>query len=148
VSWKTIVVAYDGSGPAAWALERAAELAGASGARLVVTSVARPLPSGAAAHGLGPFDPADPPEAHEQLLQQARELLADRGFDAELEVAVGDVAGAIIDVADRHEADLIVVGTREPGFLDRLVGGSTSQAVSRHAHCDVFIVHSPEGADG
>ena len=49
----------------------------------------------------------------------------------------------ILDVADQHHADLIVVGTGEPGLLERLLGGSVSQGVARRAHCDVLIVHVP-----
>jgi nucleotide-binding universal stress UspA family protein len=54
---------------------------------------------------------------------------------------VGQPSAEIVDVAERRGADLIVVGTREPGFLERLLEGSVSQGVARRAHCDVLIVH-------
>ncbi|MGH3029448.1 MAG: universal stress protein [Gaiellaceae bacterium] len=75
-------------------------------------------------------------------------LFADRGVPVEFAGVSGQPAEEIVEVADEHRVDLIVVGTREPGFLERLLGGSVSQGVARRAHCDVLIVHSPEqGAD-
>lgn len=141
MDWKKIVVGYDRTEPADRALERAVELARASGGALVVTSVAPVLTGMAASRGIGPYDPADPPEEHHDELAHAREFLAGKGVAAEFELALGHPADTIVELADRHEADLIVVGTREPGFFERLLGGSVSQAVSKHAHCDVLIVH-------
>ena len=60
---------------------------------------------------------------------------------SEYQATVGDAAQGIIEVAEKQEADLIVVGTREPGFLDRVLGGDVSETVSRRAHRDVLIVH-------
>ena len=139
-SWKRIVVGYDRTHASNKALAQAADLAEASGAKLVVTSSARLLAGGAAAHGLGPYDPADLPEEHREQLEHARELLGDRELEVEYDVELGDPADAIVSLADRHAADLIVVGTHERGFLDRLLHGSVSEGVSRHAHCDVLIV--------
>jgi nucleotide-binding universal stress UspA family protein len=136
---KTIVVAYDESEPAKRALERAAELAKAFGAKVVVTSVAPML--AASARGLGAVDPADSLELHQQELQHAKAFLAERGIDAALQSAIGDPASTIVEVAEKEGADLIVVGTGEPGFLERLFGGSVSAGVSHRAHCDVLIVH-------
>jgi nucleotide-binding universal stress UspA family protein len=140
VSWKTIVVGYDRTHASNVALLRAADLAEAAAGTLIVTSAARVLPSGAAAHGVGPFDPADSPEEHREELLHARDLLAGRKVRVEFDLERGEAGDAVVALARRREADLIVVGTHERGFLDRLLHGSVSEGVSRHAPCDVLIV--------
>jgi nucleotide-binding universal stress UspA family protein len=136
---KTIVVGYDGTEASERALDRAGELAVAFGSSVILTSVS-PVMTGTS-HGGGSVDPTDPPEAHEAQLESAREKLAGRGVQAEVVLGMGDAAEAIVELADQRTADLIVVGTREPGFFERLLGHSVSDSVQRHAHCDVLIVH-------
>lgn len=135
----TIVVGYDETEPSKRALERAADLAEKFGSRLLVTSVAPVMiPSG---HGTAGVDPTDPPKQHEVELEHAQAYLTGRNLSAELQPAIGDPADTIVEVADQNGATLIVVGTRQPSILERLLGTSVSGAVSRHAHCDVLIVH-------
>lgn len=136
---KTIVVGYDGTEASKRALGRVGDLAGAFGSTVILMSVS-PVLTGTA-HGGGSVDPSDPPEAHETLLESARETLAGRGVPAEVVLGIGDAAEAIVELANQRNADLIVVGTREPGFFERLLGHSVSDSVQRHAHCDVLIVH-------
>jgi nucleotide-binding universal stress UspA family protein len=140
-----IVVGYDEGEPAKRALARAAELAKAFGGKLVVTSVAPAfVPAG---HGLGAVDPVDTIEDHDQQLRHAAAFLAEHGLDGEYVTGLGEPAHEILSVAEARDADLIVVGTREPGVLARLFGLSVrfglsvSGEVQRHAHCDVLIVH-------
>jgi nucleotide-binding universal stress UspA family protein len=156
---KTIVVGYDGTAPAEHALRRAAEYARAFVAKVVVVSVAAPQPlveAGApGAFGLWPYyaypagDPGQVVERDEQLWEQHRERVQALFADADLQVEFAGVAGEpaqeLVDAAEQHQAELIIVGTREPGFLERLFGGSVSEDVARRARCDVLIVHP--GAD-
>ena len=136
---KTIVIGYDETEPANRALEREVEFAEAFGAKLIVTSVA-PILVGAG-RSAGPTDPTDSFGKHLQELTHARSFLEGRKLEAEFVPAVGEPADTIVELAEERKADLIVVGTREPNILERLLGQSVSQTVSRHAHCDVLIVH-------
>ena len=82
-----------------------------------------------------------PEEVVGGVLDQAKGRLG--GVDADFVARTGAADDAIIEVADDEPADLIVVGTREPGFLARLFEGSVSRDLAKRAHCDVLIVHPP-----
>ena len=126
---KTIVLAYNDTNDSDRALERAAELAGLYGAKVVVTSVVPVVVGGEVPAAAGPE------------LQHAADLLRERGVEAELVEAAGEISEAIVEVADRVAADLIVVGTRELSQVERFLGHSVSEGVQRMARCDVLIVH-------
>jgi nucleotide-binding universal stress UspA family protein len=134
----TIVVGYDESEPSKNALARAADLAAAFGSSVIVTSVAPVL---VGSREMGGVDPVDPPAEHAEELAHAKEYLAGRGLEGRFELAVGDPATAIVDLAGRSDADLIVVGTRQQSLVSSILGLSVSGAVKRKAHCDVLIVH-------
>ena len=135
----TIVIGYDDTPAARRALERAATLAKALGSKLVVTSVAPVVAS--AARSAGPIDPTDTPADHVAELKHAREYLSEQGLDAEYVPAVGHPADTIAEVAREQRADLVVVGTRELGHIQRLLGQSVSEAVAHKVECDLLIVH-------
>ena len=134
-----ILVAYDDTDSARRALDRAAELAKAFGSEVIVTSVA-PLLVGSP-RATGPIDPLDSPQRHAEELETARAVLSERGIEAKLAPATGDPAGAIAMIADEREADLVVVGTREPGLSERVLRHSVSAEVARRVHRDLLIVH-------
>ena len=124
-----ILLAYNDTDASNRALERAADLARLYEARLIVTSVRPTLVGSATLDGPGPE------------LQRADERLKELGIEAELIEAVGDIPAAIVEVAETSDVGLIVIGTREPSQVERMLGHSVSDNVQRMAHCDVLIVH-------
>lgn len=150
---QTIIVGYDSSERAERALERAAELAAAFGSRVIVVAVAEAGPRSTdpaimPVGGMGPVPPpaatVDPLEREEHArgqLEGARSVLAPRRVDAEYVSAVGDPAESLLRAAEDRAADLIVVGSREHGFLERLLGRGVDEQLARSAHCDVLLVH-------
>jgi nucleotide-binding universal stress UspA family protein len=124
-----ILLAYNDTDASNRALERAAELAKLYEAKLVVTSVT-PVVVGALPDG------KPGPE-----LGRADERLRELGVEATLVEAIGDIPAAIVEVAGSNDVGLIVIGTREPSQVERMLGHSVSDQVQRMAHCDVLIVH-------
>jgi nucleotide-binding universal stress UspA family protein len=56
-------------------------------------------------------------------------------------IELGEPVEPLLEVADQRDADLIVVGSRQHGFLDRLLGRPVDEAVARRSERDVLLVH-------
>jgi nucleotide-binding universal stress UspA family protein len=137
---KTILVAYDDTEPSRRALDRAATLAQAFGSRVLVTSIA-PLHYSTPRLTLTVKERGEGIAARDEDMRQAKAILEERGIAAESLAAMGSPAATIARLAEEHDVDLVVVGTRELGALQRLLGQSVSQGVSRRVRCDVLIVN-------
>jgi nucleotide-binding universal stress UspA family protein len=69
------------------------------------------------------------------------------GLDAEPVAieATGSVWAAIVEIADRHDASTIVMGSRGLTGLRSLLFGSVSSAVVHHADRPTLIIRRPVG---
>ena len=74
-------------------------------------------------------------------------MLDERGVNHKGHFVDEDPASAILDVADKVDADLIVVGSRGLGRASRLVRGSVSSKIANHAQRSFLVVHPPEEDD-
>jgi len=75
--------------------------------------------------------------AHTELAQTAAVVT---GGEVVKRAEVGDAASTICDVAAEIGADVIVMGSHARSGVKRLMLGSTSEHVLRHAPCPVLIV--------
>ena len=73
------------------------------------------------------------------VLEKTRAALG-KGAEIRLVPTHVDPGHAIVDIARELGTDLIVLGSGEKGFFHRLLAGSVSEFVVRHAPCPVLVV--------
>ena len=151
-----ILIAYDGSVDARAAIERAAQLF--PDEPVTVLAVWEPFAEVVArtaiGFGLVPSvpDAADIDEASQkssaELAAKGAELARNLGMDAEpLSCSQrSTIARAILNKADRVNADAIVMGSRGLSGVKSLLLGSVSHEVVQHADRAVVVVPSPQVA--
>jgi nucleotide-binding universal stress UspA family protein len=81
---------------------------------------------------------AEQREATDELRRTAAALT---GCDVDMRIEVGDVATTICRVAEELPADVVIVGSHGRTGLKRILLGSVSEHVVRHAPCPVLVVH-------
>ena len=79
-------------------------------------------------------------EAGLRLVEQSVQKLIKAGFTAEPLCQFGKPADEIMNVAAKHQADLIVMGAQGLGAIDRFLLGSVSTRVVEQANCSVLVV--------
>ncbi len=148
-STSPILFADDGSAGARRAEALLARWPFRAGDRVDVLSVLRPgkeasrhLPADAPAEFVNlALDVIDADYAHaRRIAEEAAFRLAASGVQARADVAGGDPAESIIDIASDRGAGLIVLGTRGHGGIAGLLLGSVARNVLLHAHCSVMVV--------
>lgn len=111
----------------------AAGLAEATGAELRLQHVVPVFRGDNAEWTIGPDDEV-PPE-----LAPAVAAVRDLGVDPVVEMAMGRPEHAMVETARRDDVDLLVVGHRGMSGVARVLLGSVSEHVARHAHCSVLV---------
>jgi nucleotide-binding universal stress UspA family protein len=57
-------------------------------------------------------------------------------------VSESSVGQGLVQFAEDSHCDLIVLGESPKGFIDRMLLGSVSRYVLRHAHCSIWIARN------
>lgn len=142
--FSNIVVGVDGSAGAHEALEMATELALAFGSKVhlaIATHHVSVAEWNETLQALPPefWDAVDLHSDANAVLEEAASALEKRGVEVDKHLCIDHVAEALIGVAEREKADLIVVGSRGLGAAKRAFLGSVSSKMAHHAPCAVLI---------
>jgi nucleotide-binding universal stress UspA family protein len=133
VAPRTVLVAVDGSPTSDEAAAEAAAIASAFGAEVRVVHVL-PLVTVASA-GM-----VESNEESQAILRRGVAAVEERGVRATGELMPDpSVAGAIVAAAGRHDADLVVLGSRRPSHLGGLVLGSVAHEVIHRLRRPVLL---------
>jgi nucleotide-binding universal stress UspA family protein len=139
---RKILIATDGSETAKKAAEFGVQIAGLSGAKVYAMFVIDTTP-----YYSIPLDQIWSKEVYEQLEEMGFEIASDvektakiAGLEAESIVLKGNPAERIVDFAEEQNVDMIIVGAHGMGGFERLVIGSVSEKVVRHAKVPVLVV--------
>jgi nucleotide-binding universal stress UspA family protein len=149
IAMKNVLVATDFGEAADTALSYGRELARKFNATLHVLHVAENVYITAfGAETYASFAPDLQREIEESAHRRLNELTVDNDAAPTKTVAAvmtsGSPAFAIIDYANDHEIDLIVMGTHGRGTLGHFLMGSVAERVVRLAGCPVLTVRQPE----
>jgi nucleotide-binding universal stress UspA family protein len=139
---QTIAVGTDGSPTATKAVEFALDMAERYGASVVFISSYRPVSESRLKHEQrdAPDEvqwAINPAEDVEATLREVEEMAEQRGLKWKSEAREGDPADVLVDLAEEHGADVLVIGNKG---MQRRVLGSVPNSVSHKAACTVVIV--------
>jgi nucleotide-binding universal stress UspA family protein len=139
---QTVAVGTDGSETAQKAVDFALDMAERYEARLVIASAYTPVSEGRLKkeHVDAPQEiqwSINPSEEVDATLRAVEEQASDRGVKYTSEARNGDPADVLCEIAEAHEADVIIVGNKG---MNRRILGSVPNSVSHNAPCSVMIV--------
>ncbi|MFP4589907.1 MAG: universal stress protein [Halobacteriales archaeon] len=138
--YDNILIATDGSEIAKIAAEHGIELAKATGATVHALYVVETQAHYILTVGLGDEDMAEYREYGEDVVENVVEVASDTGIDGVGVVKSGGVADEIVEYAEEHDVDLIVMGATGRSAVDKYLIGSTAEKVVRTAECPVLTI--------
>ena len=147
-SYQTVVVGTDGSDSSYRAVDKAAALAAASGATLVIACAYHPADKStvdSAADELGAdvaYQVVGSSPAEDTVRTAAERARRAGATTIDTVVVDGDPVPTLLKVAADKGADLLVVGNRGLNTLTGRILGSVPSEAARKATVDVLIVHT------
>ena len=79
-------------------------------------------------------------QKRKQRLESTEKILKDKAVPYTIQVIKGEPCPAIVEYANKHGFDIVVIGSRGLNSLQEMVLGSVSHKVAKRANCPVMIV--------
>ena len=137
---KKILVPVDGSKHSDLAIKKAKEFANVYGSTVVLLNVNDfhqhmfNYNVGVEEHFIELFD-----QMSDNILESGREKLADLGERVETVKLEGSVASKIIDYANEHDFDLVIIGSHGKGTIHEFLMGGVAHKIILHVNKSVLI---------
>ncbi|MBU8905178.1 universal stress protein [Desertibacillus haloalkaliphilus] len=140
-TYETILIAVDGSQEAKNALQKAFDVAKTDEAKLIIAHVIDTR-TFATVEQYDRTVVARAEKYGKELLEQYKAEAEEAGLsNVETVLDFGSPKVKISkEIATNLEVDLIITGATGLNAVERLLIGSVSEYITRHAHCDVLIV--------
>ena len=88
-------------------------------------------------------------EIEEKKKSEAKEKL--QGFadfmkpvDTTIEIEVGDPRDLILEMEDREDPDLVVIGSHKKGLVEKILIGSTAEKIVKHSFKPILVIKGSE----
>ena len=137
--YRRLLVAFDGSISGRNALKQAIKLAGTEKEWIETLSVMPAYEGELEFTGISDIKGVLEGPAN-KLLEEVREIASAEGAEIVTGIEHGIVYEKIVDVADKKECDLIIMGRRGLRRVERMLMGSVTSRVIGHTHKDVLVV--------
>jgi len=137
-----IVVGTDGSETATKAVLEAIQLAKAFSAELHIVSAYKPVSVDASAIPAEFADSINSRSQVDAILDDVGSRARHAEVTVEVHAVTGDPADALLDLAEKVKADLIVVGNKGLGSVKRFLLGNVPSKVVHNSPCSTHVVHT------
>ncbi len=138
--YRKVLVPVDGSDSSFHALEQAFQFSSTEKSWITVVCVAPDYEGDLDTLATGGDILAKMRQPCERALVKARDIAAHKGYTIKTVLEEGETSSRIVDLADAHNREMIIMGRRGLSNLERAFVGSVTQRVIGQSHGDVVVV--------
>lgn len=139
---KKILLPIDGSEACFKSYEYAKDLAEKFGSEILIFNAQNIMPAFGWSYEAISLNESEnsPRETATKIVEEAKKFFANTNIKVSTKITVGDPAGAILDVAEKENCDMIIMCTHGMSRTKRFLLGSVTNKVVHHATIPVLVI--------